>query len=221
LLGQALFLSLAAKPDDTSPTARGLFVREQFLCQHVADPPPGVDTNLPPITEGMPQTNRQRLSQHVTQAMCSTCHNLIDPIGFGFEKFDAIGVRREQLVMRIAAAGRPQQQQQRVPPRTIEVPLDTTGFVAGLPDSEFSSPKGLGEVLAQSGACQECIVRQFFRYTFGRMETPVDQSLRQKVLDDFRNSGFRFQELIVSLVSARESFSTGGANHVASNHETR
>ena len=41
LLGQALFLALTAKPDDTSPTARGLFVREQFLCQHVPEPPPG------------------------------------------------------------------------------------------------------------------------------------------------------------------------------------
>ena len=54
LLGQALFLTLTAKPDETSPTARGLFVREQFLCQHVADPPPGVNTNLPPVTEAKP-----------------------------------------------------------------------------------------------------------------------------------------------------------------------
>jgi hypothetical protein len=35
LLGQTLFLALTAKPEDSSPTARGLFVREQFLCQHV------------------------------------------------------------------------------------------------------------------------------------------------------------------------------------------
>ena len=47
ILGQALFLASTAKPDDTSPTARGLFVREQLLCQHVPPPPPGVDTNLP------------------------------------------------------------------------------------------------------------------------------------------------------------------------------
>ena len=58
LLGQALFLALTAKPDDSSPTARGLFVREQFLCQHVPDPPAGVNTNLPPVTEAKPLTNR-------------------------------------------------------------------------------------------------------------------------------------------------------------------
>ncbi len=51
VLGEALFLTLTAKPEETSPTARGLFVREQFLCQHVADPPPGVNTNLPAVTE--------------------------------------------------------------------------------------------------------------------------------------------------------------------------
>src|SRR5260370_23425180 len=43
--GQAMFLTLTAKPEDSSPTARGLFVREQFLCQHVPDPPAGVNTN--------------------------------------------------------------------------------------------------------------------------------------------------------------------------------
>src|SRR5262249_5525849 len=87
LLGQSLFLALTAKPDDTSPTARGLFIREQFLCQHVSEPPPGVNTNLTPVTEVRPQTNRDRMREHVTNPSCSTCHNLIDPIGFGFEKF--------------------------------------------------------------------------------------------------------------------------------------
>lgn len=217
LLGQALFLSLAAKPDDTSPTARGLFVREQFLCQHVSDPPPGIDTNLPPINEAKPETNRERLGGHVTQAMCSTCHNLIDPIGFGFEKFDAIGKRRENFVLRVGGDRR-----RREEPKVIELPLDTSGFVAGLPNSEFTSPVGLGEVLAESEHCQECIVKQYFRYTFGRMDTPADRSLIQGVLEDFRNSDYRFQELMASLIRARESLASGGgAVHVASHHETR
>ena len=55
ILGQTLFLALTAKPEDSSPTARGLFVREQFLCQHVPDPPPGVNMNLPPVTEAKPK----------------------------------------------------------------------------------------------------------------------------------------------------------------------
>ena len=41
-------------------------------------------------------TNRERLAMHANNPMCASCHNLIDPIGFGFEKFDAIGMRREK-----------------------------------------------------------------------------------------------------------------------------
>ena len=51
LTGAGSFMVLTSKPGETSPTARGLFVREQFLCQHVPDPPPGVNTNLPPVSE--------------------------------------------------------------------------------------------------------------------------------------------------------------------------
>ena len=79
LLGQALFLTLSSKPDDTAPTGRGLFVREQFLCQQVPPPPPGVDTNLPPVEQSKPVTNRERLALHTTNKMCAGCHNLIDP----------------------------------------------------------------------------------------------------------------------------------------------
>lgn len=202
LLGQGLFLSLTAKPDDTSPTARGLFIREQFLCQHVSEPPPGVNTNLPEITEARPQTNRERLREHVTNPSCSTCHNLIDPIGFGFEKFDAIGARREKFNLRFF--GENEEGGRRAAPRTIELEINTDGFVAGIPDSNFSAPRELGAVLARSPQCQECLVKQYFRYTFGRIETQADRSLIRQALEDFRNSQFRFKELIISLVRSRE-----------------
>src|SRR5437867_1056273 len=78
VLGQALFLTLTSKPEDTAPTARGLFIREQFLCQQVPPPPPGVDTNLASVSEDRPVTNRERLAAHTTSAACSGCHNLID-----------------------------------------------------------------------------------------------------------------------------------------------
>ncbi|MGH6961601.1 MAG: DUF1592 domain-containing protein, partial [Dongiaceae bacterium] len=61
ILGQGTFLALTSNPAETSPTARGLFVREQFLCQHVPPPPPGVSTSLPPPTEDKPMTTRDRL----------------------------------------------------------------------------------------------------------------------------------------------------------------
>jgi hypothetical protein len=220
LLGQTLFLALTSKPDDTAPTARGLFVREQFLCQHVAEPPPGVNTNLPPITEAKPQTNRDRMSEHVTNPSCFTCHNLIDPIGFGFEKYDAIGARRDKFRL-LFFGPRGGGGNRRAPPKTMDLDIDATGHVAGIQNSNFSSPRQLGSVLASSTQCQECVVKQYFRYTVGRMETPGDRPMIRKVLDDFRNSKFRFKELIVSLVRNREFPNSGEAVNVAAHHQTR
>ena len=178
LLGQGLFLSLTSKPADSSPTARGLFVREQFLCQHVPDPPAGVNTNLPPVTEEKPQTNRDRMSEHATNPSCATCHRLIDPIGFGLEKFDAIGARREKLTLQFGgrrAEGR------RAPEKKVDLPIDSTGTVVGIANSQFSSPSELGAVLARSAQCQECIVKQYFRYARGHVETPADRQVLRKV----------------------------------------
>ncbi len=253
LLGEGLFLALTAKPDDSSPTARGLFVREQFLCQHVPDPPPGVNTNLPPVTEAHPQTNRDRMTEHATNPSCAACHKLIDPIGFGFEKFDAVGARRENLVLQFRSAVKPNgekvadpaedaakpadvaQQKEAVSKeaapkkeakplfstRTIKLNFDTNGDVAGLPDSQFSSPAELGAVIAKSAQCQECVVKQYFRYTTGRLETPADRPVIQKTLAEFRRSGYRFQDLILSLVVQREFPGQEGTAHVAANYKSR
>ena len=218
LLGQALFLALTAKPDETAPTARGLFVREQFLCQHVAEPPPGINTNLPDVTEAKPQTNRERLGGHVTNPSCFTCHNLIDPIGFGFEKFDAIGARRETFKLSFSPAGRGSR---RTPPKTVELAIDTKGHVAGVANSNFSSPTELGKVLFESAQCQECVVKQYFRYATGRMETSGDRPLIRKVLSDFRASQFRFKELMVSFIKSKEFLNPGETVHVANHNQAR
>jgi hypothetical protein len=197
LLGQALFLASTAKPDDTSPTARGLFVREQLLCQHVPPPPPGVDTNLPVLSEDKPLTNKERLSAHLTSPSCAGCHTLIDPIGFGFEKFDAIGGRREasRILFR--------ERKDANAPKSIDLPLDTRGYVAGLKAASFTNPKELGAILANAEICQECIVKQVFRFTAGRLETPADRSVIQQLTVRFRESQFRFKELMLSLAVHR------------------
>ena len=216
LLGQALFLSLSAKPEDTSLTGRGLFVREQFLCQHVPPPPAGVNTNLAPATEAHPQTNRERMSEHATNPVCAACHNLIDPIGVGFEKFDAVGARRNEYKL-IFYAGH---QGGHKPPKSVNLTMDTKGFVAGIPDSNFSSPRDLGIILAKTPLCQECMVKQYFRYITGRMETPADFPLIRRVFEDFRRSNFQFQELMISLVRNRESLIDERTTYVARNHQT-
>lgn len=209
VLGQALFLTLTSKPEDTAPTGRGLFVREQFLCQQVPSPPPGVDTNLPPVAESKPMTNRERLAAHTTNQLCAGCHSLIDPIGFGFEKFDAIGMRREKAKLLFSAA-KPKEVE-------VELELDTTGSIAGIPDSQFTSPRQLGELLARTRQCQECVVKQVFRYMAGRWDTPADRPLLNRAIEDFRRSKFRFREMLVSLIKGWE-FSAGKERYAARNH---
>jgi hypothetical protein len=212
LLGQGLFLALTAKPDETSPTARGLFVREQFLCQHVPDPPPGVNTNLPPVTADNPQTNRDRMNAHATNPVCAGCHKLMDPIGFGFEKFDSVGARRDKLLIEFPAAS---PQGKHGAAKTVALDFNTNGNLAGIPDSQFSSPADIGAVLAKSPQCQECMVKQYFRYSAGRPEGPADRPLIRQALERFRASQFQFKELILAIASAE------GASNVASDHESR
>jgi hypothetical protein len=213
IFGQALFLTSTSKPDDTAPTGRGLFVREQFLCQEVPNPPPGVDTNLPPFDESKPVTNRGRLAMHAGSPMCAGCHNLIDPIGFGFEKFDAIGMRREQYKLVFSS-----ESSRRNRPKEVLLDLDTSAWVTGIAKSEFTSPRGLGELLARTPQCHECVVKQVFRYMAGREDTPADRPTISRALERFRDSGFRFKELVVSLVTEQVYPSTG-RNDDGSRHQ--
>jgi hypothetical protein len=198
VLGQAAFLAMTSKPGETSPTVRGLFVRDQFLCQQVPDPPPGINSTLPPVTIDKPQTNRQRLQEHVTNSTCAGCHSLMDPIGFGFEKFDAIGqLHEKQTVLVMPAHGDRKSRLVR-----LSLDIDPSASVSGIPNSNFSSPKELGRILADSPICQECMVKQLFRYTFGRRETSADNPLIRKGLNAFRDSGFHWKELMVYFANA-------------------
>ena len=104
ILGQATFLASTTGPVETSPTARGLFVREHLLCQIVPNPPPGVNTNLPePSTADAARAKRERMVEHAQNPSCSGCHRLMDPIGFGLEKYDAVGAWRDQEIVDIFA----------------------------------------------------------------------------------------------------------------------
>jgi hypothetical protein len=208
VLGHASFLTLTSKPSDTSPTERGLFVREHFLCHLVPPPPPGVNTALPVITESKPMTNRERLAVHLNSEACASCHRLIDPIGLGFEQYDAIGAFREAMTLRFLPAEDAADSDRRGPIE-VNLPIDTRARVQGLENSEFSTPKELGRIFAADEGCQRCIVKKLFRYAFGREETVADQPAIEAILKTFRDSGFRFQELVVALITSKP-FLEGG-----------
>ena len=197
LLGEASFLAANAGPTETSPTQRGIFIREQLLCQHVPPPPPNVDTNLPEATEEKPLTRRQRMTDHVENPLCASCHRLMDPIGFGLESFDAIGRFREHEIILIESPTGNRRADKR-----INLNLDTKGEIAGIPESTFSDARQLGSILAQSRVCQECMVRQIFRYAYGRMETAADEDTIHQLFTAFHDSGFHYKDLLIGLVRA-------------------
>jgi hypothetical protein len=200
VLGHGSFLVATSKPAETSPTARGLFVRNQFLGQEVPPPPAGVNTVLPNVTEDTPMTNRQRLEVHLNSESCASCHRLIDPIGLGFERFNAIGVFQPKMVLQFPGA---RGGEARGRGATVkELDLDTSGYIQGVEGSEFSTPRGLGRLLAGSKACQRALVKQLFRYAFGRQEAEGDQAVIDALHAKFRDSGFRFRELFVALITS-------------------
>ncbi len=207
VLGQGTILTLTSGPSDTSPTGRGLFIREHFLCQQVPPPPAGVNTTLPMVTESKPLTNRQRLELHLNSAPCKSCHMLIDTIGVGFEQYDAIGRYRDQLTLTFQKGGEDDEDKSK--PVVVKVDLDTSAHVQGIENSSFSSPKELGNILANDPTCHRCVVKQLFRYAMGREEKAGDQPAIDAMLARFESTGFQFRELMIALVKS-EPFLGGG-----------
>ena len=105
LLAQGSLLAANAHVTASSPTRRGLLVYERFLCQER----PPVPADVPPISDPSPgvTTTRQRYEEeHMVSEACRSCHQLFDPVGFGFEHFDAAGrFRQEEAGLPIDASG--------------------------------------------------------------------------------------------------------------------
>jgi hypothetical protein len=123
----------------------------------------------------------------------------MDPIGFGLEHFDALGRWRERETILITTS-----ETDRNAVKRFELPLEANGEIAGLPESSFSDARRLGRILADSATCQECIVRQVFRYAHGRVETSADQPAIRRLFTAFRDSGFRFRDLLIAVAASPE-----------------
>ena len=95
LLGKGAILTVTALPNRTSPVVRGKWVLQNVL----GAPPPSRRRTCPALQENGNQvtkvkTMRERLEQHRANAVCASCHKLMDPIGFALESFDAVGKYR-------------------------------------------------------------------------------------------------------------------------------
>jgi len=157
------FLALQAKPSESSPIYRGKFVREQVLCQLLPAPPANIP-KPPDVTPGV--STRERLAEHESNASCSGCHRMMDPIGFGFENFDSLGRYRTT-----DGSG----------------PVDASGelIATGEIDGKFAGVGELGQRLSQSKTVRQCMARQWFRFALARFEQPVDDCSMKGLLDAF------------------------------------
>ena len=96
LLGQGSILTVTSYANRTSPVRRGQWILENLLGTPVPPPP----QNVPPLPENEPGakilTMRERMVEHRANAVCASCHQLMDPVGLATENFDAIGRYRTQ-----------------------------------------------------------------------------------------------------------------------------
>jgi uncharacterized protein DUF1592/uncharacterized protein DUF1588/uncharacterized protein DUF1587/uncharacterized protein DUF1585/uncharacterized protein DUF1595/cytochrome c len=97
LLGHGSILTITSTASRTSPVIRGSWILENLLSAPVPAPPPGVETNLDGDGGELLTTSvRQRLEVHRQNPSCASCHNVMDPVGFALENFNAIGAWRER-----------------------------------------------------------------------------------------------------------------------------
>jgi len=177
LLTFGAFLAMNAHETQTSPTARGKYVRERVLCQTVQPPPPDIDTTLEPSSGEMPKTVRERLEEHRKNPACTACHAFIDPPGFLFEHFDSIGAYRTT--------------------QEGSLPIDSSGDLDGIP---LTDAKGLAALLATDPRVGRCMVTQLFRHAQGRLDTKGEKPAIDDLEARFVSSGYSFKKLLIELV---------------------
>jgi hypothetical protein len=183
LLGHASVLAVTSHSDQSSPIRRGLFVRQRLLCE-AFPPPPAVAGGVPDVDPNA--TTRERFSQHSSDPSCASCHRFIDPVGFGFETFDAIGAHRT------TEAGKP------IDPSGDMVDVDGRGTDVPAP---FSSLPELAAILAASEAAPRCLVAQVVRFALGAEVEPDDPRL-DGLVARFEASGRDLQELLVAVAGS-------------------
>jgi hypothetical protein len=180
MLLQPSLLASLAHPTQGSPVRRGYFVRTRVLCQSLPPPPPDVVFAVPEPSDGT--TTRERFADLRDQPMCSTCHDRIDPIGYLFEHYDAVGAWRE---------------------REGGQPIDARGFLAGTDvDGEYDDARVLAAALGTSTIVRDCAVAQAFRWGVGRAEGEGDACAVAAMGQAFARGGYRVRDLLVALAGS-------------------
>ena len=168
VLGHASLHVRYAHSDQSSPIQRGTFLRRRLLCQDFPPPPPEAG-GVPDVDPTA--TTRERFRQHTENPRCYSCHQYIDDLGFGFERFDQDGRYRD------VENGQP------IDPSGVL--RDVEGFGTDT-EAPFASLPELGARLAESEAAPDCFARQVWRFAHGALES--DACMVRELEERFRAS---------------------------------
>lgn len=177
LLRHASLLTVTSYATRTSPVIRGYWVLKNLL----GSPPPPPPDNVPALEDNTVDANltlRDRLAEHRANPACASCHDIMDPIGFALENYDAIGRWRD---------------------REDGLKIDASG---GLPDgSEFDSVKGLEQaLLKRPEQFVTTVTNKLATYAVGRPMEYFDGPAIRKAVSDSQENEYRFSDLILGVV---------------------
>jgi hypothetical protein len=176
VLTHASVLTLTSHATRTAPVLRGKFILEQIL----GAPPPQPPANVPPLEEGeaLSGSLREVLEQHRENALCASCHDRMDPLGFALENFDAIGRWRTE------ENGRP---------------IDVS---ASLPDGrEFQGAQELRALLLEKKDLFAAnLSGKMLTYAIGRGLEYYDQCAVDAIELALADDDYRFSTLILEVV---------------------
>jgi len=174
------WLAAHAPVHRSSPVDRGLAIRTRFFCHRMEPPPPGATATAPGPGDGA-ATTRQKFEAHANNVVCRSCHQLMDPIGFGMEMMDALGAYRD------TEAG---------------LPVDSSGTLTNTDvDGPFQGPAELADKLLASRQVRDCFVVQMFRYIEGRDEIDEDSCAISRLQGFFGQEKTSIGELATEMVS--------------------
>lgn len=180
LLTQVGFLASNAYRDEVDSIHRGVFVHHNVLCTEL--PPPAA--NVPPVPASGGKTNRERVENHTGQGTCgAACHgSLINPVGFAFEEFDALG--------RFRSTDNGQ-------------PIDASGTMSlGGAQRHWSNAVELANVVAESREAHACYARQWLEYLYGRRSLDEDANLLARLTRSSLGDRAAITSLIFDLVTS-------------------
>ncbi len=180
LLRQGSILTVTSYPTRTSPVIRGKWVLDNLLGVPPPPPPPNVPVLGEGTVAGKGLSMRERLAAHRADPACNGCHQLMDPVGFALENYDAVGRWR-----------------------TLErgKPIDVAG---GLPDgSEFDGVAGLQRaLLSRPEIFVGVLVERLLTYALGRGVEHYDAPAVRKIVRTAQAEDFRFSSLIIGITSS-------------------